>query len=133
MSEHRQHTLTKPERISKKLTIDSLFAGENNSYAVFPLRIIFKVLDGEGESPVSILVSVPKKRLHHAVDRNLMKRQVREAYRQNKQIVISKIEGSGKHLVLAFVCIGDKTYDSDVIHRSVEKLLDKVSGNLSDK
>lgn len=130
MSDVKQHTLTKSERISKKLVIDSLFAGENNSYAVYPLRVIYKLGErGEG-TPASILISVPKKRFHHAVDRNRMKRQIREAYRLHKQTVTSKLEGCGKNLIMAFVCISDQPCTSEVIHKSVERLLNKVAGNI---
>ena len=81
--------LTKSERLTSRLVIDKLFAGGNASMAAFPLRIVFMQMEkGNSENPdssanseklppVSILVSVPKKRFRHAVDRNRMKRLVR--------------------------------------------------------
>ena len=42
---------------------------------------------------MQLLISVPKKRFKHAVDRNRVKRQVREAYRKNKSLLEGKVNG----------------------------------------
>ena len=56
--------------------------------AAFPLRVVYVNKErAHGEVPVQILISVPKKRFKHAVDRNRVKRQVREAYRLHKQVL----------------------------------------------
>ena len=57
--------------------------------------------------PVSILISVPKKRFRHAVDRNRMKRLVREAYRTQKHVLWRALDGKDYRLAVAFVCITD--------------------------
>ena len=85
--------LTKSERLNSQLVIDKLFAGGNASMAAFPLRIVYMQMEKDEHPPVSILVSVPKKRFRQAVDRNRMKRLVREAYRLNKHILWNALEG----------------------------------------
>ena len=81
-------TFRKQERIVSKQLMETLFdKGDSHSLAAFPLRAIYTLTDRrEGCAPVQILISVPKKRFKHAVDRNRVKRQVREAYRQHRQI-----------------------------------------------
>ena len=77
---NRRYTLSKEERLSWKRYIDLLFA-KGQSFVAFPLRVVYLAVEEETLAPVSILVSVPKKKFRRAVKRNLIKRQVREAYR----------------------------------------------------
>ena len=130
MLDNQRHTLSKAERISGKLTIESLFSSEHISHVSYPIRVIYKLSDNPHKVTASILVSVSKKRLHHAVDRNRMKRQIREAYRLNKQIVTSPLTDTGKHLAMAFLFIGDKPCETETVTKSIEKLLQKVAAKI---
>ena len=69
------------------LLIEALFEnGSSQSVSAFPLRAVYQTIERrEGHAPVQILISVPKKRFKHAVDRNRVKRQIREAYRRHRQ------------------------------------------------
>ncbi|MBO7592263.1 MAG: ribonuclease P protein component [Bacteroidaceae bacterium] len=125
--------LTKSERLTSQLVIEKLFAGGNASMAAFPLRIVFMQIKKQGgedtkdEPPVSILVSVPKKRFRHAVDRNRMKRLVREAYRLNKHILWDVLEGKDYRLALAFVCITDTLPSFYAVNKSMKKALTRIA------
>lgn len=78
------NTLCKAERLHSKIVIEKMFAGGfSRSFSVFPLRAVYMSVEQQ-EVPVSILISVPKKRFKRAVKRNRVKRQIREAYRKNK-------------------------------------------------
>ena len=127
--------LTKTERLTSQLVIDKLFAGGNASMAAFPLRIVymqmekqegFQQLDGVQQPPVSILVSVPKKRFRHAVDRNRMKRLVREAYRLNKHILWNALQEKNFRLAIAFVCITDTLPTFRSVNKSMRKALIRI-------
>ena len=102
--------------------------------AIFPLRTVWMLSEcsqDDADVPaVRILVSVPKKRLRHAVDRNRMKRQVREAYRLNKEILWKVLEGTGKRLDLAFICIADQPMSSQQVSKSVVRSLVRISEKL---
>ena len=80
--------------------------------------------------PVSVLISVPKKRFKLAVDRNRMKRQVREAYRRNKQSLWQRLTDAGKNVDLAFICISDERCDSQRVTSSVRKILRRIEEGL---
>ena len=129
--------LTKSERLTSQLVIEKLFAGGNASMAAFPLRIVFMQMKKQGgentkdEPPVSILVSVPKKRFRHAVDRNRMKRLVREAYRLNKHILWDVLEGKDYRLALAFVCITDTLPSFYAVNKSMKKALTRIAERLN--
>ena len=73
-----------------------------------------------------LLISVPKKRFKHAVDRNLAKRQVREAYRQSKQL-LSDAVADGETLQLGFVWISDEHVPSSLVRSRMERLLKRIA------
>lgn len=134
--------LKKSERLCSKLIIDKLFAGGNMSMATFPLRIVYMRIEKANDCrlrnaadmgladtlpPVSILVSVPKKRFHHATDRNRMKRLIREAYRLNKHILWEALEEKDYRLAVAFVCITDTLPTFHTVNKSMKKALVRMA------
>lgn len=82
------------------------------------------------EPPVQLLLSVPKRRLRHAVDRNRTKRQLREAYRLNKQLIWPSV-GDGKQLAVALVWMADSTVDSSRVERCMRSLLTRMGERIS--
>ena len=63
--------------------------GVSKSFSIFPIRVVYMPVE-QGEAPVSILISVSKRRFKRAVKRNRVKRQIREAYRKNKELLIGE-------------------------------------------
>ena len=76
--------LPKYERICKENDIQALFS-QGEGFSVYPYRVIFRFLSCV-DKPVTVrlLVSVSKKRFHHAFKRNRVKRLMRESWRKNK-------------------------------------------------
>lgn len=116
----------KAERITSKLLIDRLFNGEGFSMVVFPFRVVY-IRIPKGDVPVSILVSVPKKRFHKAVDRNRMKRLTREAYRRQKQILWNAMEESDESIAIAFICIASSLCTYANVYKSMNKILTRIA------
>lgn len=118
----------KNERIVSQKQIDELFAGDgSHSRAAFPIRVVYVVGERkEGQPPAQVLISVPKRRFRHAVDRNRVKRQIREAYRLNKQLLIDAIP-SEKNVSIAFVWLSDKHIPSVEIENRVKSLLAHIA------
>ena len=127
------YALTKSERLTSQLVIEKIFAGGNASMASFPLRIVYMHMEKQGGEEVtgeplaSILVSVPKKRFRHAIDRNRMKRLIREAYRLNKHILWDALDGKDFRLALAFVCITDTLPTFYTVNKSMKKALTRIA------
>ncbi|WP_455666272.1 ribonuclease P protein component [Phocaeicola sp.] len=120
-----EYTLSKKERLNSKTLIDRLFAGGSKSFPAFPLRVVYMPIEpAEEDAPAaSILISVPKKRFKRAVKRNLVKRQVREAYRKNKHLLLDALASKNKRLVLAFIWLDNNIHSSAEVEEKVKKLL----------
>ena len=116
------NTLHKSERLDKKKVIDKMFSGGARSFSVFPLRVVYLPVE-ESEAPVSILVSVSKRRFKRAVKRNLVKRQVREAYRKNKHLLLDALASRNKRLIIAFIWLDNHIHSSAEVEEKVKKLL----------
>lgn len=131
--EERRYTLNKEERLCSKKLIERLFAGGNRSFPTFPLRVVYMPLSSEeNTADASILISVPKKRFKHAVKRNQVKRQVREAYRRNKYILLDalKAQETPCKMVLAFIWLDNKIHPTEEVEYKVRKLLMHISENI---
>lgn len=123
-------SLTKEERISSKKGIDFLF-GEGVSFIAYPLRVIYVEREVDSETPVSILVSVPKKRFKRAVKRNRIKRLIRESYRLNKHDLISFLSEKDKSLQIAFLFVSDKLPEYKEVNLAMIKALNVLKEKLS--
>lgn len=118
-------TFTKQERLVSRKRIDMLFSG-SRSVVAYPLRAVYINKVRAGEDAVQLLISVPKKRFHHAVDRNRVKRQIREAYRKNKWLIYDALPAD-KQLLLAFVWLSDRHLPSAEVEHRVVSLLQRVA------
>ncbi len=123
-------TFRREERLRGEALIERLFHREGSrSMAAFPLRMVYMktASDGVGALP-QVLISVPKRCLKHAVDRNRVKRQVREAYRRNRYRLVESLGGDGvRGLLIAFIWLDDKLWSTAEVERKVCNLLQRLS------
>ena len=121
-------TFKKEERIVSNLLIETLFEkGNSQSLSAYPLRAVYlKTEHREGCAPVQLLISVPKKKFKHAVDRNRVKRQIREAYRKNKLLLEGTVD-EGQMLLIAIIWLSDKHYANNEVEKRVINLLKQMA------
>lgn len=125
----RKYTLPKEERLSWKRYIDQLFA-QGQSFVAFPLRVVFlSSTDAALPATASILVSVSKKKFKRAVKRNLVKRQVREAYRVRKYELTDALLAADRKILVGFIYL-DKEIRP---FADMEKAMDKAIRLLKEK
>lgn len=116
--------LYKIEKLCSETAISRLFSRSDKSVhssIVYPIRLAWRVDDTREVGLPRFLVSVPKKRLRHAVDRVTMRRRIREAYRLNRDIVPRDLP-----VDLAFIYVADKLLPSAKITVALRRLLSSI-------
>ncbi len=127
------NTFSKEERICSKLQLDRLFHGRSSSMAAYPIRAVFCCDEAVAEgAKVKIMVSVPKKCFKRAVKRNRVKRQIREAYRLNKQRLVSSFESSEGVLLVAFIWLDNKLWPSSEVEKKMVNLINRISEKMEE-
>ena len=122
----------KSQRICNKKDIELLFGkAESVRKGAIILRSIFRE-SAKNESLQQVLIVVPKKRVRKAVDRNRIKRQIREIYRLNQEAF--KVENpTGKTLLIACIYVGQVDSDYHELEKNYlnakEKLKKELAGN----
>lgn len=125
MNNEIRHTLPKSERLCSKKALDELFGGGHQSVASFPLRAVFMATE---EAGARILVSVSKRFFKRAVHRNRIKRQLREAYRLQKELLILPDE---KGLNIAFLWTNNEILPTEIVMQKMHKVLLRINDTLS--
>lgn len=122
IEENRKFTLSKEERLSYKRHIDLLFA-EGQSFIAYPLRVVYLTTEEEMPARASIMVSITKKKFKRAIKRNLIKRQVREAYRLNKYSLIDPLTEKNKSIMIAFLYVDTRIHPHTDINKAIKKAI----------
>jgi len=113
-----RQTFTKEERLCSKKIIKTLFE-EGSSLAVHPFRLIWLKTALKTEYPVQITISVPKKNIAKAVDRNKIKRQMRESYRKNKNILYKYLYNKDNQHAMALIYTAKDEIDFEKIETKI--------------
>ena len=130
MTATQTYTLPKKGRLNSRLLIERLFSGGGKSLPAFPLRIVYMPIEEETRPTAAILISVPKKRFKRAVKRNRVKRQIREAYRKHKDILLDALNASGKKAIVAFIWLDNNLHSSQEVEEKVKHLLQLTTERL---
>lgn len=120
--------LYKSEKLCSTLEIEKLYA-RGTSIIAYPLRAVWLEVpreDGRHAVVARFLVSIPKKRIRHAVDRVLLRRRTREAYRLNRHL-LDGVAQEGKTVLIGFNWLASHEYNYVTIERSVQELLRKIT------
>ncbi|MDE5552902.1 MAG: ribonuclease P protein component [Muribaculaceae bacterium] len=132
-------TFPKSERLHHRTLVEGLFKGRNNLYE-YPLRLTWRAL-GEDElrssfrgdipagiAPLQMMVTVPKKKRRHAVDRVLMRRRIREAYRLRRRVLRRAVESvpSLRTLSVGIIYMASENVEMSVIETKMEILLSRL-------
>lgn len=122
-------SLNKKERLKSKKLIDELFAG-GQSIKAFPLKFVFKEIEAEHteQSPILFGVTVGKRLFKRAVDRNLLKRRMREAYRVNQQSINEYLRSKESHLSIMTIYTSKDIEDYAKIEAAMLKLISRLKG-----
>lgn len=93
------NTFRNSEKLKSKKLIEQMFV-EGHSVSAFPLRLVYLKTNFDDGTNVKTGVSVSKRKFKHAVDRNRIKRLLREAYRLHKDVYFNNITTQYAFMIL---------------------------------
>ena len=136
-----KYSLPQSERINSKKQIDRLFrGGGSKAMTASPLRMVYMAdsrqtdsQPSDGHQPMAqMMVSVPKRYFKRAVQRNHVKRQVREAYRPNRHILVNHLtQKADKTVSLCFIWTSDRLLPTAEVMKRMANLLTRLVEKLS--
>ena len=120
-----EFTFQKAERLCRQKIIGELF-NAGDSFLAFPLKVVFLKTELPESFPVQAAFTVSKRNLKRAVDRNLLKRCMRETYRLKKPGLYKEISEKKLQIAIIFVYIGKEIVEYPVIEKAMISAFKKV-------
>jgi ribonuclease P protein component len=121
----KPNSFKKEERLCNKRLIERLYSN-GSSFHLYPFRVTF-LLSKEILVPAQVLIAVPKRRFKRAVDRNLLKRRIREGYRINKQLLLYEfLDQQQAKVLFSIQYIGKEIHDYRFIELKLRETLLKL-------
>jgi len=126
-----KNTFRKYDKLKSSLEIEALYR-ENQSVTVYPLKCYYSFSEiTEDKHIVRAAFTVSKRTFKKAVERNALKRKMREAYRLNYKSVFEVfMNQKEKQLKLFFIYIGKETLDYRCIDKSMQAILKVINVEL---
>lgn len=122
-------TFKKKERLRSKKVIGELFKLGNSFYSK-PFLVVWGKTNHEQKYPAQMAISVSKKLFKRSVNRNLLKRRIREAYRLNKHLLFKFLENKNFSVIFVFVYREEQIMDYHSIEQGMISSLQQLRQNL---
>lgn len=120
-----QFTLGKKERLKRRKIIEQLFS-EGKAININPVRAVYKFYNNELDSPLQAGFSASSRQFKKAVDRNRIKRLLREAWRLQKNELQEKLQQEQKQLAVFVIYTGKELPAFAIIQQQVAAILNKL-------
>jgi ribonuclease P protein component len=123
-----KYTLGKEEKLKSKKLIEQLFA-EGNHVKSFPFILIYLPINHGAEFPIKVGFSVPKRNVKLAVNRNRIKRLMREVYRKNKHVFT---EDLNEPYIFMFIYMAKEEINYADLELSIKKVAVKLQTKIKE-
>lgn len=129
-------TLRKAERLKSRRRIEQLFR-EGKHFFQYPFKVYFKASSPHGSvhggAPLQAGVGVSSRNFKKAVDRNRVKRLVRECYRLQKNTLHEQLLKSGYTLDLFLIYTARELPDFLVLKEKLQLILSRLTLLINEK
>ncbi len=115
--ENKRFTYPRAEKLKSRTLIGELFV-QGKSVSKYPLRLVYMPLEETDGEKLQMGVSVSKKYFKRAHDRNFFKRQLREAYRLNKHMLIEVADKP--YAIMFFYQTKDRLSHTEIMEKTVQ-------------
>ena len=124
-------TFSKEERLCSRQLIDRLY-NEGHRMMAFPYSVQWMIVtDLSNHTPCQVLIVAPKRKFHHAVDRNRVRRLTRECYRLRKQHLYDFLNVHGISIVFSMVYIHNEIMSFEQLGHKMDKLLEQLEKEIT--
>lgn len=122
------NTFRKEERLCSRRLIDQLY-NEGHRLMAFPYSVQWMI--APTASPCQVMIVAPKRKFHHAVDRNHVRRLTRECYRQRKDTLYSFLREHNVNIVFSMVYIHNEAMTYEQLGHKMDKLLEALKKEIT--
>ena len=124
-------TFSKDERLKSRKLIKNLFdCGKIIHH--FPFKVLYHITKNENFNfPAQIAISVSKKNFKRAVDRNYIKRKIKETYRQNKHLLYEELDKIDQKLYFFVIYTARQDIDYLTLDSEMKLLIQKLNDELN--
>jgi ribonuclease P protein component len=120
------YSFSKGEKLSSKVLIDKVFESKRK-LVEYPLHLTYCYVDTEMPFAAQVLLSVSKKKMKKAVQRNRVKRILRESYRLHKHIVYNALNTKQKKIALAILYTSTEMPEFKEIESKIILILERLA------
>jgi ribonuclease P protein component len=121
----QRYTFKKNEKLKSRKIIEQLFS-EGNSFSNFPFRVLWK-FNETSAAPLQCGFAVGSKHFKKAVDRNRVKRLMRESYRLQKNPLQEKLVERQKHLSVFLIYAGNELPEYPFIFEKMGNVINRLT------
>jgi len=125
-----KNTLSKSERLTNPVAISQIY-DKGRHLNDYPFKIVW--LKEVGGTGLKVVFSVPKRKFKRAVDRNQIKRKLRETYRKNKHELQKVAKNKNTRVSLFLIYLGKDIPSSEIVDDKINVLLKRLTKEISDK
>ncbi|PHN05578.1 ribonuclease P protein component [Flavilitoribacter nigricans DSM 23189 = NBRC 102662] len=104
--------------------IQAMFSRQGESFGQYPLRLVWMPMEERrSEFPVQFGLSVPKRHFKKAVQRNVLRRKIREAYRLNKYRIYRDLPDEEQQYGFMVLYTGREMHDYETIEKAMQQMI----------